>query len=228
MSQTLYMPYPDKTAGGGHRQFVELYGSLAIMNTYLKIAVVLLAGCLMGMVVLELRTLESLRHVKPIVIRIDGVGRAEAVRYPDFAYQPEEVEIKFFLSDFVERHYSRIRATVRDNYARSLYFLDGRLADALIETNKKSNSLETFLSGADPEIEITVRNVVIEDLRKPPYRATVDFEKAYLGVDRTVLRRETFVANFVFVVRDEVPNAMIPVNPLGLTITYFRADQAFK
>jgi hypothetical protein len=30
------------------------------------------------------------------------------------------------------------------------------------------------------------------------------------------------------VVKDHVPNALIPVNPLGLTITYFREDQAFQ
>jgi type IV secretory pathway TrbF-like protein len=228
MTHTLWMPPPDKSSAGGQRPFVELYGSLAVTNTYLKIAVLLLAGCVAGLVVLELKTLESLRHVQPLVIRINEVGRAEAVRYGDLTYQPQESEIKYFLSDFVERHYGRIRATLRDNYARSLYFLDGRLADALIETNKKANALETFLAGADPEVEITVKNVVIEDLRKPPYRATVDFEKAYLGVDRSVVRRETFVGSFVFVVKAQVPNAMIPVNPLGLTITYFRSDQAFR
>jgi hypothetical protein len=31
----------------------------------------------------------------------------------------------------------------------------------------------------------------------------------------------------VFVVKDHVENARIPINPLGLTITYFRDDQAF-
>jgi type IV secretory pathway component VirB8 len=35
------------------------------------------------------------------------------------------------------------------------------------------------------------------------------------------------VANFVFVVTDNVPNNIIPVNPLGLTMTYYREDQAF-
>ena len=45
---------------------------------------------------------------------------------------------------------------------------------------------------------------------------------------RTVKRRDTLVANFVFVIKDAVPNVMIPVNPLGLTITYFREDQAFQ
>ena len=31
-----------------------------------------------------------------------------------------------------------------------------------------------------------------------------------------------------FVLKDQIPNAMVPVNPLGLTITYFRVDQAFQ
>ena len=35
------------------------------------------------------------------------------------------------------------------------------------------------------------------------------------------------MGQFVFVVQDRVPNAVIPINPLGLTITYFREDQAF-
>jgi hypothetical protein len=29
-------------------------------------------------------------------------------------------------------------------------------------------------------------------------------------------------------VKERVPNAMTPVNPLGLTIIYFREDQAFQ
>ena len=59
--------------------------------------------------------------------------------------------------------------------------------------------------------------------------ATVDFEKTYYNYgDAAVLKRETYTAHFVFVVKDRVPNSMIPVNPLGLTITYFREDQAFQ
>jgi type IV secretion system protein VirB5 len=222
------MPPPQKDLAAGKRQFVELYGSITVMNTYLKIALVLALGVCVGLTVLQVKTLESFRRFKPLVIRINDVGRAEAVRYQDLEYQPREPEVKYFLSDFVERHYSRLRATVRDNYARSLYFLDGRLADAVIEANKKANVIERFLADGSDEVEVTVKNVVIEDLRTPPYRATVDFEKAFLGFDRTIRRRETYVANVVFVIKEVVPNAMVPVNPLGLTITYFREDQAFR
>jgi hypothetical protein len=32
----------------------------------------------------------------------------------------------------------------------------------------------------------------------------------------------------VFTIKDRVPNAWIPENPLGITISYFREDQAFE
>jgi hypothetical protein len=47
-------------------------------------------------------------------------------------------------------------------------------------------------------------------------------------VDHLERRRERYVAHLVFIVKDRVPNALIPINPLGLTITYFRDDQAFQ
>jgi hypothetical protein len=80
---------------------------------------------------------------------------------------------------------------VRQQFAESLYFLDGRLADATIEANKKSGTIERFLTGGGEEVEVHVRNVTLEDLRQPPFRATVDFEKIYLSpATRTELKRE--------------------------------------
>lgn len=77
-------------------------------------------------------------------------------------------------------------------------------------------------------MDISVRNVAIEDLRTAPYKATVDFEKVYKTPDdHRELRRERFVAHFLFSVLEKVPNNFVPVNPLGLVITYFREDQAF-
>jgi type IV secretory pathway component VirB8 len=74
-----------------------------------------------------------------------------------------------------------------------------------------------------------VKNVTLEQLREPAYKAVVEFDRVYdaLG-NRQERTRDTCVANVTFVVRDQGPNAAIPVNPLGLTITYIRVDQAFK
>ena len=226
---TAWMPPPQKDLSAASRQYVEQFGSYLVTITYLKIAVLALSVLSLALVGLTIKTYQAFRYLKPLVIRINEIGRAEAVRYDTFEYQPQEREIRYFLSDFVERHYSRMRATVRDSYARSLYYLDGRVADALIEANKKNKTIETFLAGTGNEIEVSVKNVSIEDLRTSPYHATVDFEKIfYAAADHVPAKRERYIANFVFVVKDHVPNAMIPVNPLGLTITYFREDQAFQ
>jgi len=229
MIEAPLMPPPATDYKAARRQFVELYGSLAVMNTYLKIAVLCLSLVCLGLVWLNVKTYQALQNVKVIVVRINDVGRAEAISYGSLEYHPQEAEIRYFLIQFVQQFYGRMRATLKENYTRSLYFLDGRLADATMEANKKTKAIETFLASPAEEIDIQVKNVAIEDLRKPPYKATVDFEKVYYAVaDHSEIRREKYVASFVFIVKDHVPNAMIPVNPLGLTITYFREDQAFQ
>lgn len=227
METPLWVPPPEKDLAAAKHVFVDLYGSVQVMNNYLKLAVLSLSGVIAGLIVLQIRTLQATRDIKPLVIRINDVGHAEAINYTSLEYKPREPELKYFLTQFVVLHYSRVRATVRENYARSLYFLDGELADAIIDANKKSSAIETFLVNGGDEVEVAIKNIVLEDLRTPPYRATVDFEKVYYAPDRSIARREKYVGNFVFVVKDRVPNAMIPINPLGLTITYFREDQAF-
>ena len=92
-----------------------------------------------------------------------------------------------------------------------------------------TQTIETFLSGASDEIEIHVKNVTLDELKSPPYKAAVDFDQVYYGLgSRQEHKRETFVAQLTFVLKDQIPNAMVLVNPLGLTITYFRVDQAFQ
>ena len=224
------LPPPQEVkASGPARRFVEVYGSAIVTGNYLKIAVLCLTVACIALLVLNLKTYQTFSRFKPLVIRINEIGRAEAVNYDSMEYQPRDAEIRYFLMQFVTKYYGRMRATVRENFARSLFFMDGRLADATIEANKKNKAIEMFLGGQGPEIEIVVRNVAIEDMRTSPFKATVDFEKVYYtSGDQIESRRERYTASFVFVVRERVPNAMIPVNPLGLTITYFREDQAFQ
>jgi type IV secretory pathway TrbF-like protein len=214
--------------GEARRRYVEQYGSTLVMNTYLKAALLCLAVVAVGLVVLNIHTQRTYRNFKPLVIRIDDVGHAAAVSYDSLTYTPQAAELKYFLVQFVTNHYGRVRATVRQQYAESLYFLDGRLADATMDANKKSGVIERFLTSGGEEIEVRVKNVTIEDLRQPPYKATIDFEQIHLApATRVELRRDTHVAHVVFVLKDAVDNARIPINPLGLTITYFRDDQAF-
>ena len=62
-----------------------------------------------------------------------------------------------------------------------------------------------------------------------PFKAAVDFDLRYFTPGtRQERRRETYVLQVDFILRDAVPNGFIQVNPLGLQITHFRVDQAFK
>jgi type IV secretion system protein VirB5 len=219
-----------KTLDGARRQFVELYGSSLVMNTYLKIAVVLLALVALGLVALNFRTVATYANVKPLVVRIDDVGRAEAVQYDATAYQPQAPELRYFLTQFVVKHFSRIRSTVQREYPDSLFFLEPALADATIAQNDQSHALEAFLTNpAENEVDIAVQNVSLTEIRNPPYKAAVTFQKLlYTSGTRSERGHQTYVAQIDFVIRAHVPNEFVRVNPLGLQVTYFRVDQAFE
>jgi type IV secretory pathway TrbF-like protein len=219
-----------KTLENAKQQFVEVYGSALVMNTYLKLALLLISLLALGLLVLNFRTQAAGAKVRPLVVRIDDVGRAEAVQYDATAYRPQAPELRYFLTQFVVKHFSRIRATVQREYPDSLFFLEPGLADATIAQNEQNRALETFVTtpSAD-EIDIVVQNVSLSELTKPPYKATVAFQKVlYTPGTRVERTRETYVAQIDFVMRDHVPNEFVRVNPLGLSVTYFRVDQAFE
>ena len=218
------------TLENAKRQFVELYGSALVMNTYLKIALFLVSLLALGLLVLNFRTQSLYATVKPLVVRIDEVGRAEAVQYDATRYQPQAPELRYFLTQFVVKHFSRIRATIQREYPDSLFFLDPSLADATIAQNEQSRAVETFLtSPAADEVDIVVQNVSLSELTKAPYKAAIAFQKVlYTPGTRAERSRQTYVAQVDFVMRSHVPNEFVRVNPLGLQITYFRVDQAFE
>lgn len=231
MEPTTTPPYQLPPLEDAKRQYVELFGSALVMNTYLKIALLCVSLVALGLVLLNVHTQRQYANVKPLVIRIDDIGRAQAVQYDTLTYAPQgqAPELKYFLVQFVTKHFARVRATVKQQYAESLYFLDAPLADALIAQDQRDHTIDSFLTGTGDETEIQVKNVTLDDLKAPPYKAVVDFEKVYSGsATRQEGRRETHVAQITFVLRGQIPNAVIPVNPLGLTITYVRVDQAFK
>jgi type IV secretory pathway TrbF-like protein len=219
-----------KTMDSAKRQFVELYGSALVMNTYLKIALALVSLVALGLVGLNFHTASRFANVKPLVIRIDEVGRAEAVQYDATTYQPQAPELRYFLTQFVVKHFSRIRSTVQRDYPDSLFFLDPAMADATIAQNDQSRTIEQFMTNpSSDEIDVQVQNVSLSELAKPPYKASVTFQKVYYSPGtRTERQRETYVAQVDFGLRDRVPNEFVRVNPLGLQIGYFRVDQAFQ
>jgi type IV secretory pathway component VirB8 len=221
---------PKKPAPTARQKFLELYAEPVVVNSYLKVTVLVLAAVCTGLLVLLVRTQTQAQNVKPLVIRINDVGHAEAVDYANFAYKPQEADNRYFLSQWARLFYSRNRFTIQKDLTQSLYFLNGDLQSAVIEQNKKSKLIEGFLlDSSAPNVDIEIKNVAIEDLRSAPYKARIEFYKIYTNpMDHTESKRELWTANVIYTFRERVSNDMLLVNPLGLTITYFREDQAFQ
>jgi type IV secretory pathway component VirB8 len=219
----------DATFNEAKQLYLEQYASAIVTGGYLKIAVAVLALVVLGLVLVNLKIVRTLESFKPMVIRIDEIGRAQALAYDNLAYKPEYKETKYFLTRFCQLYYRRNRATINEDFTQSLYFLDGKVAGDTIQQFKQTNIIKDFLSDSlSPERDVDVQQVVIEPMEKAPYKATVDFfEIEYSPSDHSVAKRTLYTASFLFSFRDHVPNAEILTNPLGLTITYFREDEAF-
>ena len=212
------------------RLYLESYGDPMVTNTYLKIALALVSLVAVGLALVDLQTIRTFQNFRPLVIRIDDLGRAEAINYHNLEYKPQDAEAKYFLSQFCALYYRRNRYTIQDDFSKSLYFLDGKLADGILDAYRKDDMLRKFLTNtAAPEIDVDVKKVALDEMQNPPFRARVDFYMVYYSpADHSELKRDLYTANFVFVFKTHVPNELIPINPLGLTITYFREDEAFK
>jgi type IV secretory pathway TrbF-like protein len=220
----------DRSFHDARRLYLEQYGDPMVTNTYLKIALVLVSLVAIAVAVVDFRTIRTFENFRPLVIRIDDLGRAEAINYHNLEYQPQDAEAKYFLSQFCEFYYRRNRYTIQNDFSKALYFLDGKLADSILDANRKDDTLRKFLTNSSlSEIDIEVKKVALDQMQNPPFRARVDFYMIYYSpADHSELKRDLYTTNFVFVFKDRVPNELIPINPLGLTITYFREDQAFK
>ena len=212
------------------RLYLEQYGDPMVTNTYLKIALVLVSLVAVGLAMVDLKTIRTFQNFRPLVIRIDDLGRAEAINYHNLEYKPQDAEAKYFLSQFCAFYYRRNRYTIQDDFSKSLYFLDGKLADGIFDAYRKDDLIKKFITNtAAPEIDVEVKKVALEEMQTPPYRARVDFYMVYYSpADHSELKRDLYTANFVFIFKSQVPNELIPINPLGMTITYFREDEAFK
>ena len=223
------MSRTDTSFSEAKQLYLEKYGDAITTGTYLKATVAVLSLIVLGLVVLNVKTIQTFRNWRPLVIRVDDIGRAQALDYKSLEYQPGDAEAKYFLSEFCRLYYRRNRYTINDDFTKSLYFLDGKLANDIIQQSKSEDTINKFLSDPDaPQVDVDVQKVALQPMTKPPYQASVDFYRTeYAPADHSVIRKTLFTATFLFMFKDHVPVELIPINPLGVTITYFRQDQAF-
>jgi type IV secretion system protein VirB5 len=211
-------------------KYLEQYGEPLVMNTYLKITVLVLCAICAALAALVYRSQNALAAMHPMIVRINDVGRAEAIDYRNFQYRPQEAENKYYLSRWAELYFSRNRFTIERDQMNALYFLNGDVQRAVIDQERKDNFIQSYVRDTGlPFVDVEVKNVVLDDLRQSPYSARIEFEKVFTNpADHTEVKRERWTATVTYVFRENVRNNELAVDPLGLTIVRFRADQAFS
>ena len=211
-------------------RYLEQYGDPLVMNTYLKVTILCLVAVCLALSALVFKSQKALASMRPLIIRINDVGRAEAIDYRNFQYRPQEAENKYYLTCWAELYFSRNRFTIERDQTNSLYFLNDDVQRAVISQEQKDKIILTYRNDSTlPYVDVEVKNVILDDLRQSPYSARIEFEKVYTNpADHTELKRERWTASVTYVFRENVKNNEPAVNPLGLTIVRFRADQAFN
>lgn len=225
---TMAKPDPEITRAAEH--YLEQYGDPLVMNTYLKVAILVLAVICFVLAALVWRSQMALAHVHPLIVRINSIGQAQAIDYHDFKYRPEEAENRYYLTRWTELYFGRDRFTIERDQANALDFLNGDLQRAVIAQEQEKNIIADYAKDSSlPFVDVEVKNVILGNLQQPPYSALIEFEKVFTNpTDQSVIRREQWTASVTYVFRDKVKNNELAVNPLGLTIVHFRADQAFE
>jgi len=214
---------PNKQDAG--KQFADIWAEAVQSNRNLRIITAALGTSLVLVLVITLR-LAWQPPPTPIVVRVDEVGRAEALAYEATTAKADPLDptTKYFLNRFIHDFHSRRRATVHDHWTRSLRFLTTNLADKAFADSSQQIAL---VSGGFAEHEAQVENVVlrIHAAEEPPHGATADFDLVIL-VREQEADRQRWSLSIKFVFLQEVPPELVVFNPMGIMITYLQADRA--
>src|SRR6201989_226102 len=156
---------PDITRAA--EKYIEQYGDPLVMNTYLKITILVLAAVCLSLAALVFRSQRPLADLHPLIVRINEVGRAEAIDYRNFQYRPQEAENKYYLTRWAELYFSRNRFKIERDHTNALYFLNGDVQRAVIDQERKDKIIQTYSKeGSLPYVDVEVKNVILDDLRQ--------------------------------------------------------------
>src|SRR5580693_3746635 len=97
-------------------------------------------------------------------IRIDEMGRAQAIQYSDLNYSPREGEVRTYLTDWANYRYTISRDTIAKKYPLNYYFLSQALASQLMGQDNQSHLVSQVIGGQVEQSDVEVKNVTIPSM----------------------------------------------------------------
>lgn len=184
----------------------------------------------------------SLAH-RPIAnryIRIDEMGRAQAIAYTDLNYSPREGEVRTYLTDWANYRFTINRETIGTKYPLNYYFLSQVLASQLMTDDNQNHLVSQVMGGQLEQSDVEVKNVTITSMSQETVQganiargtALVAIDKLYSARNSREPRTEHWVLSVTYYLNPKQVSDQARVfpqfetiNPLGLTITEFHENR---
>src|SRR6202000_3377657 len=97
-------------------------------------------------------------------IRIDEMGRAQAIQYTDLNYSPREGEVRTYLTDWANYRFNVNREVIAKKYPLNYYFLSQPLAAQLMASDNQTHLVSQVTGGQVESGDVQVRNVTITSM----------------------------------------------------------------
>jgi type IV secretion system protein VirB5 len=182
----------------------------------------------------------SLAH-RPIAnryIRIDEMGRAQAIAYTDLNYSPREGEVRTYLTDWANYRYTVNRDTIAKKYPLNYYFLSQ--TSQLMGEDNQNHLVSQVVGGQVEQSEVEVKNVTITTMSEETVQgatiargtALVTIDKLYSQRNSREPRTEHWLLSVTYYLNPKQVSDQAhifpqfeTINPLGLTITEFHENR---
>jgi type IV secretion system protein VirB5 len=173
-------------------------------------------------------------------IRIDEMGRAQAIAYTDLNYSPREGEVRTYLTDWANYRYTLSRDTVAKKYPLNYYFLSQNLASQLMAADNQNHLVSQVVGGQVEQSDVEVKNVTITTMSEETVQgatiargtALVTIDKLYSQRNSREPRTEHWILSVTYYLNPKQVSdqaRIFPqfetINPLGMTITEFHENR---
>ena len=173
-------------------------------------------------------------------IRIDEMGRAQAIAYSDLNYSPREGEVRTYLTDWANYRYTVSRDTIAKKYPLNCYFLLQTLASQLMGEDNANHLVSQVAAGQIEQSDVEVKNVTITTMSDETVQgatiargtALVSIDKLYSQRNSREPRTEHWLLSVTYYLNPKQVSdqaRIFPqfetINPLGLTITEFHENR---
>jgi type IV secretion system protein VirB5 len=173
-------------------------------------------------------------------IRIDEMGRAQAIQYSDLSYSPREGEVRTYLTDWANYRYTVNRDVIAKKYPLNYYFLSQALSSRLMADDNQNHLASQVTAGQIESDDVQVQNVTITSMSEEMVQgAKIARGTALMAIDRLYSaqnsrdpRTEHWLVSVTYYLNPKQvsdQSRVYPqyefINPLGLTITEFHENR---